>query len=73
MKHVFNYRKLRGRIVEKYGSVTSFAEKYGVSKALMSLKLNNKAGFSQDDIVKISEMLEIEKTETADYFLTLQS
>ena len=54
MKHVFNYRKLRGRIVEKYGSVTSFAEKYGVSKASMSLKLNNKVGFSQDDIVKIS-------------------
>ena len=57
----------------KAARVNAGLKQSGVSKALMSLKLNNKAGFSQDDIVKISEMLEIEKTETADYFLTLQA
>ena len=57
----------------KAARVNAGLKQSDVAKALMSLKLNNKAGFSQDDIVKISEMLEIEKTETADYFLTLQA
>lgn len=64
----YEYRKLRGRIVEKYGTNGNFAKALGVSKNTLSLKLNNKCGFSQSDIVQWCELLEIPMTQIADYF-----
>jgi len=64
----FNYRKLRGRIIEKYGSQSAFVESFGVSDNTFSQKMNNKVRFSSDDIVRISELLDIEKTEIGTYF-----
>ena len=48
---VFDYRKLRGRIVEKYGTQGNFAKANKISDRSMSLKLNNGIGFSQKEIV----------------------
>lgn len=66
----FNYAKLRGRIIEKYGTQTEFVEKFGISSNSFSLKMNNKSRFTTDDIVKLTEMLEIEKEEVGEYFFT---
>lgn len=66
----FDYRKLKGRIVEKYGSQTRFVKKYGISENSFSMKMNNKTRFSSDDIVKMSEMLDIPKEEVGEYFFT---
>ncbi|WP_195618448.1 DUF739 family protein [Clostridium paraputrificum] len=55
----FNYDKLRGRIVEKFGTQGRFAKALGVSERTLSLKLNNKIFFSQDEIAKISKLLNI--------------
>jgi hypothetical protein len=66
----FDYRKLRGKIVEKYGSQTAFVLEYGVSENTFSMKMNNKVRFTSDDIVKISEMLDIPKEEVGIYFFT---
>lgn len=66
----FDYRKLRGRIIEKYGSQTAFVEKYGVSENTFSMKMNNKIRFTSDDIIKISEMLDIPKEDVGVYFFT---
>ena len=66
----FNYSKLRGRIVEKYGSQSAFVEKFGVSKNTFSLKMNNKVRFSPDDISKITDMLDIPEAEIGAYFFT---
>ncbi len=68
----FNYNKLRGKIVEKYGNQSIFSEKFGVSENTMSLKLNNKVRFTSDDIVKASEMLDIPPDEVGVYFFTLK-
>lgn len=64
----YKYDRLRGRIVEMYGSQERFAEIIGISANSMSKKMNGKTGFSQKDIVKWSELLNINKAEYSEYF-----
>lgn len=44
----FNYRKLRGRIIEVYGSQTKFAKAIGFSDRTLSLKLSGKRSWKQE-------------------------
>lgn len=67
----FNFRKLRGKIIEKYGSIENFSKAYGKSKQAVSMKLNNKIAISSEDIIKMSKMLDINRDEIGDYFFTL--
>lgn len=64
----FNYNKLRGKIIEIFGTQGRFAKAMGVSERTLSLKLNNKTFFSQDEITTISELLKIESNEIQVYF-----
>lgn len=66
----YSYDKLRGRIVEKYGTQENFAEILGVSTNSLSKKMTGKTGFSQKDIVLWSNLLDIDKTEYSEYFFT---
>ncbi len=68
----FDYNKLRGRIVEKFGTQSVFAKKMGVSERTLSLKLNGKVFFTQDEIVSASRFLEIPESEIQVYFFTQQ-
>lgn len=43
----FDYRKLRGRIIEIYGSVKNFSKAMELSEPTMSMKLNGGLSFSQ--------------------------
>lgn len=65
----FEYNKLRGRIVEKYGSLAKFVEKLDISYVAASNKLNGKAGFSQSDIVEWCELLDIDILDAPLFFL----
>ena len=62
------YVKLRGRIVEKYGSISAFAKHLDISLTQVSKKMNGAAGFSQEDIVKWANLLEIDLAEVGTYF-----
>lgn len=64
----FNYSKLRGRIVEHYGTVTRFCGENKMNMQNFSKKLNNAAHFSIEDVINISELLSIPDEEIADYF-----
>lgn len=64
----FEYRKLRGRIIEKYVSYGRFAEHIGVSSVTVSNKLRGITQFSQDDIVLWCDALEIPVDESGAYF-----
>ena len=64
----FEYRKLRGRIIEMYGNQGNFALKLGVSEVTVSNKLTGKTQFSQDDIILWCEVLEIDLSEAGAYF-----
>ena len=59
----YEYRKLKGRIVEKYGTMGAFAEALGLSKQSLSLKMTGKVGLSQEDIELWSELLDIPQEE----------
>lgn len=64
----FNHSKLRGRIIEKFGTQGCFSKALGVSERTLSLKLNNKIFFSQDEISRMSELLEITSDKIQFYF-----
>ena len=66
----FDYSKLRGRIVEVYGSNSRFVAEFGGTIQNFSLKLNNKIQFSQNDIRKIIKMLNIPLEDIGTYFFT---
>ena len=62
------YNKLRGRIIEKYGTQDQFRKKLGISSTAMSNKMRGKTGFSQSDIVKWCLLLDIELKDVGSYF-----
>lgn len=66
----FDYSKLRGRIIEKYGSQSNFAKEFGVSENTFSQKMNNKMRFTSDDIIEMSKLLSIPQDEVGFYFFT---
>lgn len=69
----YNYRKLIGRIIEKYGSRAAFAKAANIAERTLSRKLNNKAKLSQDEIALWCELLEIPKAAAFPYFFTYGS
>lgn len=64
----FKYMKLRGKIVEKFGSQKEFAKALGTSEVTVSRKLNCESGFSRKDIQRWSELLGIAHEDIAVYF-----
>ena len=64
----FDYSKLKGLIVEKYGTQSKFAEALGVAPLTVSRKLNGETGFDRDDILIWSKLLDIKIEDISDYF-----
>lgn len=62
--------KLRGKIVEEYGTNKKFAEEMRISESTVSLKLAGKVGFSTNEIEKWSGALNIQKEEYGEYYFT---
>lgn len=67
----YNYSKLLGRIVEVFGTQSKFADKMGLSERSVSLKLNGKVGWKQNEITKACSILTIKDEDIAAYFFTL--
>lgn len=67
---MFSYNKLKGRIVEKYGTQGRFAEILGISKTSMSKKMNCETGLSQEDIILWSELLDIKTEDYGSFFFS---
>lgn len=66
----YDYSKLRGRIKEKIGTQGEYAKKIGRSENFVSKVFKNKTVFSQDDIERSVELLEIEPIDIGLYFFT---
>lgn len=66
----FDYSKLIGRIIEKFGTRKAFAEAYGRSENIISKKLSGKVAITTNDIRKMSseEFLDIPTNEIPEYF-----
>lgn len=65
---VFNYSKLNGRIVERFGSQARFAEAMGISEHSISQKVNNKTTWKNTEIHKACELLGIPNNDVGQYF-----
>lgn len=66
----FQYNKLRGRIVEIFGSQAKFADVVGQSKQIITAKLSGRSSFTQDNIITWSRALNIDQNEIGNYFFT---
>ena len=67
-----DYSKLRGRIVEKYGSQSDFAKAFGCSERTLSLKMNGKISWKQSEMLKVLSLLGLSGEDIHDYFFTLE-
>lgn len=68
----FDYSKLRGLIVEKFGSISKFADRLGVAVQTISAKLCNNLSVTKKDILEWSEILGIDQCDIGIYFFTLE-
>jgi len=60
--------KLRGRIVQKYGSQGKFAKAIKTTEQTVTAKLNGRSQFSQNDIVIWCNALDIDTPYVGEYF-----
>lgn len=66
----FDRNKLRGRIVEKYGSQANFAKAIGESDVVISGKLTGLRGMTYDNVIVWADALDIDVQDIGTYFFT---
>lgn len=64
----FKYAKLSGKIKEKFKTQERFAVAMDMSSRSISLKLNNKREWKQNEIDKACELLDISTNEIGEFF-----
>ena len=68
----FDYKKLRGKIREVFGTQDNFARALGIGRVSLSQRLNNHLEFTQQEINQSCELLSIKKIELANYFFNVK-
>lgn len=71
-KLLYDYKKLRGKIVEKFATLQNFARAMEWSERTLSLKINNKRYWKQSEIIKACKILDINKEDIVAYFFTIK-
>lgn len=66
----FDYSKLLGKIIEVYGTRAAFGDAMGWSNTTTTARLNNKAQWTQGEINRASDLLNIEDRDISTYFFT---
>ena len=69
---MYDYSKLRGRIVEVCGTRAVFAKRMGLSERSISCKLNNKIQFNQHEIERAIDVLGLDDDDIQTYFFAKQ-
>lgn len=69
----FDYSKLRGRMAERGVTQAQLAEKIGINKATLSVKLNGRYAFVTDEVLAICKELGIHNDEISEYFFCSKS
>ena len=64
----FNYDKLKGKIIEGFGTQYKFAEAMGWSERTLCLKLSSNRAWKQPDICKAIFLLNFDKEDIPAYF-----
>ena len=66
----YNYRKLRGLIIEKYYTLGKFANALGIGSTTLNSRLTGKTFFNQIEIEKMVDILDIKKDDINKIFFT---
>ena len=64
----FDYSKLRGKMTECGFTQAQLADKIGINKATLNVKLNGHYAFATDEILAICKELDIPTDEISKYF-----
>ena len=68
----YDYSKLKGRIVEKFGTHGKFASEIGLSERSLSLKINSSVSWKQSEISRACAILAIPDEEIPAYFFATE-
>ena len=68
----YDYSSLLGKITEKYGTQYNFAIAMGLSERTVSLKLNDKVTWKDDEILKAVNVLELDLQDIPKYFFNVK-
>ena len=66
----FDYSRLRGKIVEKHGSVKAFAADIGINYPNLNMILQSGRSFKTETALRIADDLGV-REQMGDYFFTL--
>lgn len=66
----YDYSSLSGKIVEKYVTQYNFAIAMGLSERSISLKINNKVSWKNDEMYKACQLLGIDIQYLHQFFFT---
>lgn len=69
---VIDYGKLRGKIIEVFGSQSEFSKAIGLSERTVSLKINSKIPWKQSEILNAVKLLHLKEGDIPEYFFTLK-
>lgn len=64
----FQYAKLKGKIVEQFGSQEKFAVRLQCAPMTVNRKLNGQSTFTREDMVVWSALLNIKRDDIPNYF-----
>lgn len=67
-----DYSVLLGRITEKFGTQANFALAMGLSERSISLKLNNKVRWKDEEIAKAIDILALNPEDIPAYFFNFK-
>ena len=65
-----DFSRLSGKIVEKYGTQYNFAIAIGLSVRSLSLKLNKRVGWRDEEIERAVQLLGLDINDIPAYFFT---
>ena len=68
----FNYRKLKGRIVEVCGTQAEFASRMNKSERTISLKLQGKVPWKQAEMLQALSILGLSENDVQEYFFNVE-
>jgi hypothetical protein len=68
----FDFSKLLGRIVEKFGTRSAFAAELGLADSVLSSRLSNKVYFNAEEIHRSCEILDIDPQDIPVYFFAVK-
>lgn len=71
-EYEYNYSKLRGKIIEKFGSITAFCQEVELSEPSIHSKLKHRTEFTQSQIIKSCILLDIQLKDMFKYFFDFE-